>query len=510
MPQPCSVAIRDLSFCHDSATAPLFEGLNVIFPPGFTGVVGANGAGKTTLLQLVCGQLWPETGHIENSEHAVYCAQRTDSPPRMLADFLQDYDAHACILRGQLGIEHDYLERWSLLSHGQRKRTQIAHALWQRPQILAIDEPTNHIDAQAREVLLEALRGFIGVGLIVSHDRAWIDALCGQCLWLEHGRAEVRPGGYTTGLELRLQAQASACRERDKLVDQGNRLQRELAARRETASRANKKRSKRGLSSKDHDAKSRINLARLTGKDGQAGRLLGQLSARAERSAEQAKKVQVDKVRTIDFWLPESRSKRRLLLDVPPGRVELGDGRALVHPQLVIRPSERIALSGANGLGKSSLLRHLAPLFNVEPDCLTQMPQDIDIDNSLKLIEHVRGLPAEQLGHVMNVVAGLGSEPSRLLRSALPSPGEIRKLMLAVGISNKPHLIVLDEPTNHLDLPSIEAMQNALADCPCALLLVSHDQTFLSSLATSQWEIRTDSGNLELTATRLQSDVPNP
>ena len=89
----------------------------------------------------------------------------------------------------------------------------------------------------------------------------------------------------------------------------------------------------------------------------------------------------------------------------------------------------------------------------------------------------------------MIIVSSLGSDPKSLLRTELPSPGEVRKLLLALGIRRDPWLIVMDEPTNHLDLPSIEALENALASCPCGLLLVSHDQNFLGNLATTYWHL---------------------
>jgi len=90
---------------------------------------------------------------------------------------------------------------------------------------------------------------------------------------------------------------------------------------------------------------------------------------------------------------------------------------------------------------------------------------------------------------MMTVVSCLGSRPHRLLESVEPSPGEIRKILLATGIANVPHLIVMDEPTNHLDLPSIQCLEQALAGCPCGLLLVSHDRRFLNSLAHKRWHI---------------------
>jgi ATPase subunit of ABC transporter with duplicated ATPase domains len=97
----------------------------------------------------------------------------------------------------------------------------------------------------------------------------------------------------------------------------------------------------------------------------------------------------------------------------------------------------------------------------------------------------------------MTIVSRLGSRPHRLLETAEPSPGEIRKLLLALGITRVPHLIIMDEPTNHLDLPSIQCLAEALQECPCGLLLVSHDHYFLNRLTTIRWHIA------------LQKDSPN-
>jgi ATPase subunit of ABC transporter with duplicated ATPase domains len=104
-------------------------------------------------------------------------------------------------------------------------------------------------------------------------------------------------------------------------------------------------------------------------------------------------------------------------------------------------------------------------------------------------MDEVRSLPREELGHLMTVVSGLGSDPKRLLRTRTPSPGETRKLLLALGVVRQPWLIIMDEPTNHLDLPSIELLERALCQCPCGLLLVSHDSDFLQATTQRNWVI---------------------
>ena len=99
----------------------------------------------------------------------------------------------------------------------------------------------------------------------------------------------------------------------------------------------------------------------------------------------------------------------------------------------------------------------------------------------------------------MTSVSRLGSRPGRLLASESPSPGEVRKLLLAMGVDRGIHLLAMDEPTNHLDLPGIECLEDALAECPCAMLLVSHDRRFLAKTAKTEWRFsETEPGVVEL------------
>jgi ATPase subunit of ABC transporter with duplicated ATPase domains len=126
------------------------------------------------------------------------------------------------------------------------------------------------------------------------------------------------------------------------------------------------------------------------------------------------------------------------------------------------------------------------------------MPQEISARQSSLVLDLARELAGENLGWVMNMVSRLGSRPERLLESRMPSPGEVRKLLLSIGLLEKPWLVILDEPTNHLDLPSIERLESALAGTQAALLLVSHDRPFLKALTDTAWEIEPEKQNYTL------------
>jgi ATPase subunit of ABC transporter with duplicated ATPase domains len=183
---------------------------------------------------------------------------------------------------------------------------------------------------------------------------------------------------------------------------------------------------------------------------------------------------------------------------MPADSLCLGGGKKLHFPDLTMMPDDRIALTGSNGSGKSTLVQHIMQSLNLNRDRVTCVPQEIDIDASQGIMARARDLPNEKLGQMMTVVSRLGSRPYRLLESLEPSPGEIRKILLAMGIANVPHLIIMDEPTNHLDLPSIECLEQALMGCPCGLLLVSHDRRFLKALTRRRWHLSQDTRDKKL------------
>ena len=159
---------------------------------------GFLGSGKTTLLKVATGDLPPQAGTVSRSGLSLYVAQRTDDPPAQFEDFIWAPDA--TVLKARLRVADDWPERWPTLSHGERKRAQIAVALWREPTVLALDEPSNHIDAEARRLLRAALDEFGGIGLLVSHDRTLLDELCDQTLLLDPPEAVLRPGGVTAAL----------------------------------------------------------------------------------------------------------------------------------------------------------------------------------------------------------------------------------------------------------------------------------------------------------------------
>ncbi len=496
----CHLLFGDVSFSYESSS-PLFERLTGDCGPGWTGVVGENGTGKTTLLMLAAGLLEPVTGSIVRpggEEAPLYVPQRTDSPSTETVEFLAAGDSAACSLRGLLGIGTDWGGRWNTLSHGERKKTQVAFALWRRPPLLALDEPTNHLDLEARALLREALLRYRGTGLIVSHDRALLDELCAQCFFLRPPSIVLRPGGYSRGLERELGEDARARRERERRREEYARLKRERERRRDLKANKRSASARKKEASGDSDARFRKNASRLSNKDVTAGRLARQLDGRLRRAGEELANAAVTQTHSTGVWVDAATSPRRLLFTVEPAAIPFGNGACLTHPRLEMRPTDRVALTGPNGAGKSTLISKIVAGLSLEPERVVHLPQEFPLAASRKLLADVLALPPGERGLLFSLVSRLGSRPERLLATDAPSPGESRKLLLALGILRRPYLIIMDEPTNHLDAVAVQCLSDALSDCPCGLLLASHDRRFLEELTSVSWAIRPEGRNFFL------------
>ncbi|MDR1574939.1 MAG: ATP-binding cassette domain-containing protein [Treponema sp.] len=485
----CFLSFNNVSFSYPSSIKPVLENINAQFPLGWTGISGDNGAGKTTLLLLAAGLETPSAGSIRG-DGGIYCPQRTDYPPGSWEDFFYSGDPDADRLMNRLRINAGFMGRWDTASHGERKRVQLGIALWKNPPLLAVDEPTNHLDRDGRDLIAANLEEYRGIGLLVSHDRALLDRLCGNCLFIHGGSAVMRPGGISQGMAEEEREALAGRRRRQTLVYERGRLAAEADSRRRLAESAKNRLSKKQVDPNDRDAKGKINLAKLSGKDASGTRLYKNMQNRVNRIDRTLEKTQATGEQKKGLTLRGAKARADFLWHSPAGEISLGEGRSLRFPELIILPQSRIALTGPNGAGKSTLIRRILAELPPHLDTL-YLPQEIPVEEGL--LQEIQKQDEKTRGEIIARFSRLGSAPASLLQSALPSPGEARKLMIACGVLTNPSLIIMDEPTNHLDLTSIRLLEEMLIkEVEAALFLVSHDDLFLSRLTNQEWSINAE------------------
>ncbi len=481
-----SLRVHGLAYAYATG-GNLFEDVSFHLTVGWTGLVGPNGAGKSTLINLLGAQLAPTHGHVQRDPagaRTVICPQEERERTAEVEGFAWEQDRISRKLRALLRLEPDQLERWETLSSGERKRWQIAAALAGEPELLLLDEPTNHLDVTARGWLQDALRTFRGVGVLVSHDRHFLDSVTHATLRVQPGAVRLWPGGFSAARDAWERERQERVEARDEARHQRQRVQQRLADKRREVQGATRQRSvgKRAKDRHDSDARTLGASTRVAWAEKRLGHQVGVLRRALGRAEEVESAHQVEEVlgnRIFVDFAPAPSEWVFLAEEVPGASGPLG-----------VRRSDRIRIAGPNGAGKTTLIRRLLASAHVPPERILHLPQELTDEDSDRLLSQVRSLPNEQRGRVLSLVGALGVEPEALLKTVRPSPGELRKLLLAFALVQQVWALVLDEPTNHLDLPSIERLEAALRDYPGALLLVSHDDALASAVTGVTWEVR--------------------
>lgn len=556
------VSATHIEFTYPHAHEPVFSQLNVTFAIGWTAVLGDNGIGKTTLLRLLSGDLHPDAGQIAPNPNSIvlaYCSQQSEECPQNLEEFAYDWSSYAVQVKRDLGIEEDWPFRYSTLSGGEAKRVQIGCALVTQPDVLILDEPTNHVDGLTREQIIRVLQQYRGIGILVSHDIALIDEVCSHCVMFErvHTDGGIRTvartlaGNYGQVHESMKRDAAASVARLEAARREVSRLSNVQAQRFQAVQHVNAlKNSGSTINRKDHDARNALKLAKSTSTDSASAKSYAQMSAKIE-SAERIKRSIAVPAKTYngEIWVetkPSSRSSvitlefetignsfaERGLDDVlfeqyeqstlistcvftdyasiSRNETQLQQSKQLhqesqrhrettsqyfetnYRETLCIGPTSHIALSGANGCGKTTVLELLAS--HIDPQVpYVYIAQHSNEDDMVQAITTLGNLSRQDQSTVLSAYAQLNADPDVLRAGENPSPGELRKLQLCLGVLSHPQLLVLDEPTNHLDIHSKEALSKLLITFPGAVVIASHDAWLLNEVGKTHWKLRKSS-----------------
>ena len=483
------------------------------------GLVGANGSGKTTLLKILAGDEEPSAGTFTIAKRARMGVLRQDrflddgaiildlamrgdavvwsaleEQRRMtagmaaeagggavldaarMAEFEDTIAAHdgytlearaSEVLEG-LGIP-TRLHRGPLstLSGGFKLRVLLAQVLVGGVDVLLLDEPTNHLDILTIRWLEKFLAGYAGCAVIISHDQRFLDNVTSHTLDVDYGTVTLYTGSYA-------QAMAEKAAARERAETSVARAEEEIARKRAWVERFGAKNTK---------------------------------ATQAQSRLKQIEKIEVEELaessrRTPSFAIVPARPSGRDVLELQGLRKAYGDKLVLSDVSLTVRRGERVAVIGANGLGKSTLLRIVVDRLAADAGRVKwghetrvgYFPQDhrevLDDAEATPLELMDAKCPAEgptfvraQLGRV------LFSGPEVDKRVALLSGGEAARLIFALLAVERPNVLVVDEPTNHLDLESIHALAAALKAFEGTVIFVSHDRWFVRELATRVVEL---------------------
>ncbi|AJK47358.1 ABC transporter-like protein [Burkholderia plantarii] len=478
------------------------------------GLIGRNGAGKSSLLKIVAELARPDDGLVTRQQDlvTVYVSQEPEfEPGQSVFDAVASGLAHTQALLDEFdtiahrladtpeGAEHDALlarmntlqsaldtaDAWNwrtrvattlaqigldganqveALSGGMKKRVALARALVLQPDVLLLDEPTNHLDFEGIRWLEELLISQRSSVLFITHDRAFLDRVATRIVELDRGRLLSYPGnfsGYQTRKAQQLEVERVENEKFDKLL-----AQEEVWIR-------------KGVE------------ARRTRSVGRIARLVQMREERSERRSTQGN-VRLD--------VAQGEKSGKIVAELTDVTIRY-DGRTYIDRfTATVMRGDKIGLIGPNGVGKTTMLKlilgELTPDegkvrtgTNLQVAYFDQMRAQLDLDRSLADTISPGSEWVEIGGvkkHVMSYLGDFLFAPERA-RSPVRSlsGGERNRLLLARLFARPANVLVLDEPTNDLDIPTLELLEELLADYDGTVLLVSHDRAFLDNVVTS-------------------------
>lgn len=493
----------------------LFHNLTLAIGAERIGVVGRNGSGKSTLLRIAAGLAEPSSGTVRRTgtigilqqdmpgewslAEALGVANRLETLERILAGngTANDFDTADWTLESRIGAallqvglpDLPLDRRLRTLSGGERMRVGIARLVIEAPDLLLLDEPTNNLDVAGRAAIRGLMRDWSGGVVIASHDRELLEEV-DRILELTAIGARSFGGGWSAFVAARDEDRRRASAELER-ADAGIRKARQAAqAQREAKERRD--RAGRAFAAKGSEPKLLLDARaeRAENSGGRAQAINDRRLGKALTEVEEAR-ARVEVLTPLAIALPPSGLSSGASVLAMDGVVAKAGDRLLGPWNLHINGPEHVALKRPNGSGKTTLLRVAAGLLTPvagtvyrAEDRIIILDQHVSLlDPDSSILDNIRRLHpnvSDEEAYAICARFAFRNRDANQVVSTL-SGGERLRAGLAATLSGStpPWLVILDEPTNHLDIDSVELLENALRDFDGALLVVSHDQSFV-------------------------------
>jgi lincosamide and streptogramin A transport system ATP-binding/permease protein len=487
-----NIAITNLTFAWDGSAENVFEDLSFHFDTDWRiGLIGRNGRGKTTLLKLLAGEL-PHGGAISAPVRFRYFPYLIEDSKQNTVDVVDEVcPVHEfwelCCEMNLLGVSQEVLFRpFETLSFGERAKVLMATLFLGHGDFVLLDEPTNHLDVSGKQAISEYLcakRGF----LIVSHDRVLLDAVCDHTIAIGTGGIEVQNGSYSIWAEEKRRRDARELAMNAQLAKDVARL--------ETAARA-----ARGWSDKVEETKTGhgpVDRGYVGHKSAKMMKRSKSLTARRETTVTQKTGLLKEIEQTGTLKMSPLTHHKDILVEAENLSIDYLPEFSRLN--MWISQGSRIALTGDNGSGKSSVLKvlmgehipHKGVVRSAGGLIVSYVPQDASW-----LLGNIRAFATGagvDLTRFLTILRAMGV-PREDFAKDLPdlSDGIKRKTLLAKSLCESAHLYIWDEPLNYLDILSREQIEEVILAYAPTMIFVEHDETFMSRVATETIRVGKD------------------